>query len=74
MDLRQLYNRDKEALKEVQNYLVAFLKEFGINKMFKGEDTKAVGEAKIILDEAFDNLDTLFGPKPKKRKIKNESR
>ena len=61
-------------MKEVQNYLVAFLKEFGLTKMFKGEDVKAVGEAKVIIDEAFENLDTLFGAKPKKKKVKNESR
>lgn len=74
MTLQQLYNRDKEALVEVQTYLINFLKEIGLKKMFAGEDTKAVGEAKVILDEAFDNLDTLFGAKPKKKKIKNESR
>ena len=74
MTLQQLYNRDKEAIKELHNYLEAYLKEFGLTKMFKGEDVKAVGEAKTILDEAFDNLETLFGPKPKKRKVKNESR
>ena len=74
MTIRELYNRDKEALLEVHNYLVAFLKEVGLKKMFAGEDVKAVGEAKVILDEAFDNLDTLFGAKPKKRKVKNESR
>lgn len=74
MNIRELYNRDKEALLEVQNYLIAFLKEVGLKKMFAGEDVKAVGEAKVILDEAFDNLDTLFGAKPKKRKVKNESR
>lgn len=74
MTLRELYNRDKEALQEVQNYLIAFLKEYGLVKMFKGEDVKGVGEAKTILDEAFDNLDTLFGAKPKKKKVKNESR
>ena len=74
MNLRELYNRDKEALTEVQVYLTSFLKEVGLKKMFAGEDVKAVGEAKKILDEAFDNLDTLFGAKPKKKKVKNESR
>ena len=74
MTLQQLFNRDKEALKEIQVYLESYLKEYGLAKMFKGEDVKAVGEAKTILDEAFENLEVLFGPKPKKRKIKNESR
>lgn len=74
MTLRELYNRDKEVLKEIQNYLEMYLRETGLKKMFAGEDVKAVGEAKAILDGAFDNLDTLFGQKPKKKKIKNESR
>ena len=74
MDLKQLYNNDKQALSAIKEYLELFLKEFGVAKMFKGEDTKAVGEAKTILDEAFDNLDLLFGAKPKKKKTTNESR
>ena len=74
MNLRELYNRDREALKEVQEYLEAYLKEYGLKKMLGGEEVKGVGEAKAVLDGAFDNLDTLFGPKPKKRKVKNESR
>lgn len=74
MTLQQLYNRDKEAIEAMWAYLETYLKEYGIAKMFKGEDVKAVGEAKTILDEAFDNLEVLFGSKPKKKKSKNESR
>ena len=74
MNLRQLYTSDKEALIEVQTYLINFLKEVGLKKMFAGEDVKAVGEAKAILDEAFDHLDIMFGTKVKKKKTKNESR
>ena len=74
MTLKQLYNSDKEALAEIKNYLESYLKEYGVAKMFKGEDVKAVGEAKAVIDEAWDHLDLLFGAKPKKKKIKNESR
>ena len=73
MTIRQLWE-DKESLVEVRNFLTAFLTEFGVKKMFSGEDTKAVGEAKDILDKAFDELDDMFGPKKKKKETKNQAR
>lgn len=74
MTLQQLYNNDKEALAEMKKYLESFLREYGIAKMFALEDTKAVGEAKKILDDAFENLDTLFAGKTKKKIMRNEAR
>ena len=73
MTLHQLW-QDKESLMEVRKFLTSFLTETGVKKMFAGEDTKAVGEAKDILDKAFDELDNMFGPKKKKRETKNQAR
>ena len=73
MTIRQLWE-DKESLVEVRKFLTTFLTETGVKKMFSGEDTKAVGEAKDILDKAFDELDDMFGPKKKKKEIKNQAR
>ena len=73
MNLQQLWN-DKESLVEVRKFLTTFLTEFGVKKMFSGEDTKAVGEAKDILDKAFDELDSMFSSKKKKKETKNQAR
>lgn len=73
MTLQQLWN-DKESLVEVKNFLTAFLTETGVKKMFAGEDVKAFGEAKDVLDKAFDELDTMFGSKKKKKETKNQAR
>lgn len=74
MTLQDLYNNDKEAIQEIQKYLTDFLKEYGVAKIFRCEPTENVGEAKKIIDEAFENLDLLFGTKKKKKKVVNESR
>jgi len=57
----------------VYNYLVGFLEETAIKKVFNKEDAKSVGEAKEVIDSAFDNLDFLFESKTKKENI-NQAR
>lgn len=71
--LRAFYN-DSETKENVYNYLIEFLQGVAIKKVFNKEDTAAVGEAKEIIDKAFENMDYLFGVKPKKKEIINESR
>lgn len=73
MTIRQLWE-DKESLVEVKKFLTNFLTDHGIKKMFAGEDTKSVGEAKDILDKAFDELDNIFAGKKKKKETKNQAR
>ncbi len=75
MTLQELYN-DKETLDTIKAYLVEFIKEKGIDKMFKHEPTEAIGEAKDLIDDAFDNLDLQFGSKreKKEKKVINEAR
>jgi hypothetical protein len=71
--LRAFWN-DKGTKQDVYNYLIEFLQATAINKVFKKEDTTAVGEAKEILDKAFENLDNLFEPKASKKEPINQSR
>lgn len=70
----QEFFHDKSTRKEVQDYLAEFLNAEILKRAYKGEDTKSVGEAKVVLDKAFENLDTLFSPKPKKIVAKNPAR
>lgn len=70
MALRDFYH-DKETRKEVQDYLSAFLDAEVLKKVYKGEDVKPIGEAKAVLEKAFENLDTIFASKLKKKKVMN---
>lgn len=73
MTLQELWN-DHDSLPEVKKFLISFLTATGVQKIFNGEDTKYIGEAKYILEKAFDEIDNMFAPKKKKKTIKNESR
>lgn len=64
---------DKEMMADVHEYLVQFLRETAIDKVFSRKDVSAIAEANEIIDEAFAKLDEIFGSKPKK-KIINEAR
>ncbi len=70
--LKQFYE-DKHTREAVHNYLIEFLKEEGVRKIFDKEDVSGVSEAKEMIDKAFDNLETIFAPKAKP-KIINEVR
>ena len=71
--MRAFWN-DKETKENVYNYLVEFCKETAIKKVFGKEDAVAVGEAKEIIDKAFEHLDNLFEPKVKEKEQVNEAR
>lgn len=59
---------------EVRQYLLKFLTEKAIEKVFAQEDTKAIAEAKEVIDEAFNNLEIIFQKKLESKEIKNEAR
>lgn len=56
------------ALKDtVHEYLIAFLKEKALERLFEDEEKSTYGfsEAKMVIDKAFTNLDDIFEPKAK---------
>lgn len=73
MDLQTFYN-NTDLKNNIHEYLVEFCKIQAIDKAFKKEDTNGVGEAKEIIDKAFENLDVIFEPKPKEKVQVNEAR
>jgi hypothetical protein len=66
------FYRNESLRKEVHEYLVAFLSEKAVEKVFAREDVSAVAEAREMIDAAFDNLSVLFG-KHKKKEIVEEA-
>lgn len=73
MTLQELWN-DHESLPLVKKFLIDFLADAGVKRMFAGQDVAHVGEARDIIEKAFDELDNILGPKKKKKEIKNQSR
>lgn len=71
--LKAFWN-DKELKDNFYNYLIDQLEKTAIKKVFDKEDATAVGEAKEIIDKAFENLDNLFSPKVEKKEQINEAR
>jgi len=59
---------------EVRGYLLQFLTDKALTMVFAQEDTKAIAEAKEVIDEAFDHLEVLFLKKAESKEIINESR
>lgn len=71
--LKAFWN-DQETKDNVHNYLIAFLETTAVKKVFAKEDIAGVGEAKEIIDKAFENLDYLFGKKVDKKEPVNQAR
>lgn len=70
----QEFNADKDTKNNVHEYVVQFLKEEAVRKIFDKEDVSAVAEAKEMIDKAFDHLDILFMPKVEVKNRINEAR
>jgi len=71
--LLEFYN-DKDMKDNVYNYLISELEKEAIKRVFDKEDVTAVADAKIVIEKAFDNLDTLFNSKAEKKEPINEAR
>lgn len=71
--LKEFY-QDVETRNNVYEYLVQFLSEQAIKKVFAKEDVSAVAEAKEMIDLAFENMDLIFQGKLKEKELKNEAR
>lgn len=74
--LQEFYN-DKEAKDNVYNYLIEQLEKEALRMLFTGtpdDNAYQVAEAKKVIDKAWENMDLMFGAKPKKREQINGSR
>lgn len=71
--LQEFWN-DKDTKNNVQEYLINYLKEEAVRKLFDKEDVSAVAEAKEMIDKAFTNMDSMFESKAKAKEQVNEAR
>lgn len=70
----QTFFFDTETKDNVKNYLINFLAEEAIRKVFSKEDVSGIADAKDCIEKAFENLEVLFGEKPKAKEPINEAR
>jgi len=70
----QEFANDKDTKENVRQYLLQFFRDEAVRKLMKREDAVALADATELLEKAFDNMDLLFNPKPKKKEQINEAR
>lgn len=80
MQSLQEFTNDKETRDNVHQYLVDYIKQEAVKTLFDRESTEvymnpdSIADAKELVDKAFENLETLFSSKPKKKSLDNEAR
>ncbi len=68
------FYQDTDTKNNVHSYLVDFLKEEAVRKVFDRENVESVAEAKEMIDKAFENMDVIFKPKQEYKPQINEAR
>jgi hypothetical protein len=74
--LSSFYN-DKDTKEVVYNYLIDFLEKEALRQLFEGspdDNAYQVAEAKKVIEKSFENLEVMFGAKPKPKEQINEAR
>jgi len=65
MQVLQQFYANKVEREAVQAFMVDCLGQIAIEKTFKGEDVSGIKDAKELVDRTFDELQLLYGEKPK---------
>lgn len=68
------FYQDIETRDNVKNYLIEFLEQEAVRKVFAKEDISGIADAKEIIEKAFYNLEVMFEQKPKPKESINEAR
>lgn len=66
----QEFYADKAMMNAWADFIAENLKEIALERVFRGEDTKALPEANTVIRESFKKLKGMFEPEPK-RKVEN---
>ena len=70
----QQFFLETDTRDNVKNYLVEFLEQEAVRKVFAKEDISGLADARDCIEKAFYNLEVLFGEKPKRKEAINEAR
>jgi hypothetical protein len=66
--------QDRGLMTELKDYFEKVLKEVAIEKVYNGDNTLPVKEAREIINAAFQNIENQFSPKVEPKKPINEAR
>ena len=72
MDLNQFYN-DEYTREAVKSFLLKQLDEVALERVYDGEDTKGIADAKETIEKAFVEMKELYGKEQKPNTI-NQAR
>lgn len=65
MDIRlSKFNGDIQVKEAVLDFVRAFIDKKGLEKIYNGDDTKAIKEARELIEGAFEYLSELHDAKP----------
>ena len=62
--LNQFYN-DENTREEVKSFFLAELDKLALEKVYEGQDTKGIKDAKEAIERAFTELKELYGKEKK---------
>lgn len=65
MQVLQQFYVNKVEREAVQAFMVECLGKIAVEKTFRGEDTSGIKDARELVDRLFDELQLLYGEKPK---------
>jgi hypothetical protein len=65
MQILQQFYVNKTEREAVHDFMVECLGQMAIEKTFKGEDVSGIKEARELVEKMFDELQVLYGEKPK---------
>lgn len=67
MSLKE-FHADKHTQADLKAFMFQVLDEEALERVYKGQDTASLKEARKLIEKSFKKLDELFTPKPKPRK------
>jgi hypothetical protein len=71
--LRQ-FNGDYATKEALIAFVHEFINEVALKRMYAKEDVSHIGDAAVLIDGAFEKLETLYGIQDKQKQITNEAK
>ena len=73
-ELLRQFNADGATKEALLEFIVNFINEEALNKMYKKEDVSHIGDAYALINGAFESLETTYGIQTKQNTPTNQAR
>lgn len=74
MDYLREFNFNTNAKEALIEFITAYIANEGVNRMFRGENVEHIGEAKRLIDDAFQALNDKYAIPTKEKDNINPAR